>query len=130
MPSSAALEGDRHAGEIDQPQPGLHCADLAFGRGMIGEQTIVPEPRGARVMLAPGFDVVHLEAVPLQVRDRHADMIEFAAGKDVAGDGAGLRRCFAEEFALVALGGPRDGVMQIEPVGLEQPVDGREIAFG
>ena len=59
---------------------------------------------------------MHLEAVPLQVRDRHADMIEIAAGKNVAADRPRLSAILAEELAIDALGGARDGVMQIEPI--------------
>ena len=40
----AALEGDRAAGQVGEPQPGLHAADLALGGRAIGEQPIVPEP--------------------------------------------------------------------------------------
>ena len=40
-----AVEGDRHPGQIDQPHPGLHRADLALGRRAIGQQPVVPQPR-------------------------------------------------------------------------------------
>ena len=56
-------------------------------------------------MLAPAFDVVHLEAVALQVGDRRADVIELAAGKDVAVERAELGAVLAAERAVVAFGG-------------------------
>src|SRR5689334_8919507 len=124
----AAIEADRHACKIDEPQPGLHRADLALGGGLVRQQAIVPQPRGARVVLAPALDIMNLEAISLQVRDRHSDVIEFAAGENVAADCKGLLAVAAEELAIGALRRPRDGVMQIEPGGLEQPMDGPEIA--
>ena len=72
---------------------------------------------------------MHLEAVPLQIRYRHSDMIEIAAGKDVAADSPRLRAVVAEELAIGAFGRPGDRVMQIEPIGLEQPLDGREVTW-
>jgi len=76
-----ALEGNRAGREIDEPDPRRHFADLLAGGVVIGEQAIMPEFARALVMLAPGFDVVNLKAVQLQIGDGAADIIEFAAGK-------------------------------------------------
>ena len=82
---------------------------------LVGQQAIVPQVRGASVMLAPALDVMHLEAVALKIRGRHPDVVKFAAGKDIAGHRAGFLAVIAHEFAIGAFRRARDGVMQINP---------------
>jgi len=67
-----------------------------------------------------------LEAVALQIGDRHAEMIELAAGEDVAGERLVFGLQLAEGF-FAALGAPRDGVVEIEPTWPEQAMHGAEI---
>src|ERR1700738_648777 len=89
----------------------------------------MPQPRGACVMHAPGLDVVHLKTLPFQIRDRHPDVIEIAAGKDVAPDRLRFLAVVAEELAIGAFGRPGDRVMKVEPTRFEQAVDGRKVAL-
>ena len=77
-------------------------------------------------MLAPILDVVHLEAVLLEIARRMPMMVEFAAGEDVA-DHRLVFRALARSALLVALAAPGDRVMQIDPPGSQQPVHRREI---
>src|SRR6516165_12507713 len=107
-------KGDRDHREIGDPESHLLTADLALRSFAVRRKAIVPEARGARVMFAPGLEVVHLKAVKLQVGNRHADMIEFAAGKDVAADrgGGGAVAPAAAPEALVGVGSERDRVMK------------------
>src|SRR5438105_636457 len=77
-------------------------------------------------MLAPRFDVVHLESGELEVGDGHGQVIECAAGKDVADDPAHGGALSAPE-ALIFPRAYRDRMMEVEPARLEQTVDGLEI---
>src|SRR4029079_3287934 len=114
-------EPDRAGGQIGYPQPCLHGADLALGGGAIGAQSIVPEARGARVVLAPSLDVVHLETVTLEIGDRHAEMGEVAAREYVAAKRDRRLRLFPVQ-PLVGRRAERDRMMKIEPARLEQAV--------
>src|SRR5688572_754656 len=76
----AARKPDRAEAEIEDPQPCLHTANLAFRLCPVGRQAIVPEPRRTGIMLAPCLDIVHLESIALKIRDRHPKVIEFSAG--------------------------------------------------
>src|SRR5262249_61125997 len=72
------------------------------------------------------LDIVNLEAVALQIGNRHADVVELATRKNVAPYRSGrLRLLFAR--ALVRGRPERDGMMKVEPARLQQPVDGLEI---
>ena len=101
------------AGEISQPQPGLVAADFALRGFTVCQQAVMPEPAGARVMLAPGFDVMHFETAAFEIGRRHADMVKLAAGEDVTRERDRLRPLPAKAFSI-RLGRARDGVMQIK----------------
>src|SRR5436190_9051400 len=79
-------------------------------------------------MLAPGLDVMHLKARTFEIGCRHADMVEFAAGKNVARNGDGLRPLSEKSFAI-RLGGARNRMVQIKPLRLQQAMDGLEIGL-
>ena len=55
---------------------------------------------------------MNLETMALQIRNRHPDMIEIAAGKDVAADRPRLDAVVAEELAIGAFRWACDRVMQ------------------
>src|SRR5262249_23706010 len=123
---AAVRECDRGDRQIHHPEPPSRAADLAVGGFAVGADAVMPERRGAGIVLAPGFDVVHLEAVKLQVLDRHADVIERAARKDVAPDIV-EHRGFVLERALIFARAQGDRVVQVEAAWLEQAVHGLEI---
>src|SRR5215218_4520139 len=83
-PDRPALEGERAAREVEEPQARRFRPDLGLGFRAMRIQVLPPQPGGAPVVLAPGLDVVHLEAEALEIRDRHAEMIELPAREDVA----------------------------------------------
>src|SRR5690606_39752380 len=78
-------------------------------------------------LFAPRLDIVHLEAVALQVAERHADMVEFAAGENVGGDGAVLRVLLAEDL-VVLLGRTGDGMVELGRASCRERVQLRELA--
>src|SRR3954454_22711240 len=120
---AAALEGDRAAGQIDKPHPGLDLADLGDRLVVVRVEAVVPELAGALVMLAPALDVMDLEAVPLEARDRVADVVELSAREDVAGQDRELG-ALAQKHLVGALRRPRDGVVEEEAVALQDAFDG------
>src|ERR1700730_15027884 len=122
-----ALEAERNAGKVGEPNSRLHAADLAFRGIAVCKQAIVPEASRACVVLAPAFDIVHFEAVALQIGNRHRDMVELPAGKDVTDHGQGLGRPFAE-MPVVTFRPPRDRMVQVKPARLEQAIDGLKIS--
>ena len=75
----------------------------------------MPEPGRSGVMLAPRLDVMHLEAIALEIRDRHAEVIELAAWKDVAQRSPWLRAAFAATALVVARSATRDRMVQVKP---------------
>src|SRR5215218_3459430 len=121
---AAALEGDRAAGQIHEPDPRLDLADLGDRLIVVCEQAVVPEPAGALVVLAPALDVVDLEAVALEALDRVADVVELAARKDVAGQDCELGP-FLQEHLVGALRRTGDGMVEEEAVALQHALDGR-----
>src|SRR5271163_1284606 len=68
----AALEGERAGGEIGEIDARLHFADFAARFLVTRGEPVVPEAAGALIVLAPALDIVHLEAVRLEIEDRAA----------------------------------------------------------
>ena len=79
-------------------------------------------------MFAPAFNIVNFKAKPLEIGNRHADIVEFGAGENIARDRSIFGPSFAEGL-VVALGWPGDGVMQIKTIGLQQAIDRLEIGW-
>lgn len=78
----------------------------------------MPEVTGASVVFTPSFHIMHLEAMALQVGERHSDMIELTARKDLAN-----KRCIlalaTAELTVRALGRASYGMMQVEPAWVQ-----------
>ena len=79
----------------------------------------MPEARRALVVFAPALDVAHLEAGEFEIGDGAAEIVELAAGKDVARQRLELRPLLAGARG-VAPAGAGDGVMQVESAGFSR----------
>ena len=64
----------------------------------------MPEARGQPVVLAPAFDVADLEAGALEIGDGPAEIVEFAAWKDVARQRLELRPLLAGAGSVTPAG--------------------------
>src|ERR1700760_1535932 len=79
-------------------------------------------------MLAPRFDVVHLEIIRLEIGDRHAQMIQFAARENIAANRGRSRSVTpAAAKTLETFRTQRDRVMKVQAARLEQAINGLEI---
>ena len=88
-------EGERHPRQIGGPQPRpLVSRQRACLAGALCE-TPAPEPRGARVVLAPALDIVHLEATCFEHLGGVPYVVELEAWEDVALDEATLIEFYA-----------------------------------
>ena len=107
----AVFEADGDAGEIGHPHAVALRPDqrdrLFAPRG----QAVVPQPAGARVVPAQGFDVLDLEAAGFHHLHGVADVIELGAREDVLQDHPPARADLAEVLD-VALGAARDAVIE------------------
>src|SRR5690606_25072623 len=87
-PRSSARERERNSRKISDPNAILLLADQSDGAITLRGQTLAPEPAGARIMQAPTFHVVHLEARALHRSYRVPDIVELTAWENVLGQRA------------------------------------------
>ena len=79
-------------------------------------------------MLAPAFDVADLEAGALEIGDGPAEIVEFAAWKDVARQRLELRPLLAGAGSVTPAR-TGDGVMQVESARLQKALHGLEVGL-
>jgi hypothetical protein len=118
----AVLKRERATGQVCQPQSDFDAADLAFGSRSVGEQPIMPEPGGSRVMLAPALNALHFEAIAGDVRYRHAEVINLSPRKDISSE----REMFRPEAlatSIIAWRVAHNSVVKIKSARPEEPVD-------
>src|SRR5271155_1997152 len=89
----------------------------------------MPEPGGMHIVLAPCLDVVYFKIMQFEISNRHAEMIEFSPGKDVAADRgrqSGVTPAAATK-ALETLRAQRNRMVEVQAARFQQAIDGLEI---
>ena len=84
-PRAKASELPARLGDPDAVDPIAHRLDRLLP---VGGQAFAPAPGRLGIVVPPALDVMDLEARLLEKRDGVADIVELAAGKDIARQGA------------------------------------------
>ena len=77
------VEERGRAGHVQLPHPGATLADHGRCAGPVRVEVRSPKAERARVVLAQGLDVAHLEARRLHGVREVADLVQLAIGKNV-----------------------------------------------
>ena len=105
-----SLETKRAACQIGEPQPGLYTANLTLRGLAVCIQAVMPKASRAGIVLAPAFHIMHLKSVPLEICDRHGEMVDVSAWEDVALK-CRMLGCFLAKALVVARWMSRNGVI-------------------